>query len=203
MSNGTDQSRKLGVVILCGGQSRRFGSPKAAVLVEGLPLVERTGIIAEKLTSRLVLVGNLPDSLPTTGKRISDLEPGGGPLQGLLAGAAHFPGADLLVLSTDLPLLTVAHLKALLEVPANALVYFTSNRGQPSPLPAFYRREVMNTLIAAHEKGIRSLFRALHGVETACLQEETLQEEGLDPRGFYDFDTPADWEQLASILRAK
>jgi molybdopterin-guanine dinucleotide biosynthesis protein A len=76
-------------VILAGGSSRRFGSPKALALLDGVPLVEIAAHSLGSVVGQVVVSTNDPESLawlelPT----VPDRYPGRGPLAGIHAGLA-------------------------------------------------------------------------------------------------------------------
>ncbi len=103
-------------MVLAGGQSRRYGSPKGRARLAGVTLLERalailraagleTGVIANR-------VDDLPTSpLPATVSVRADLTPGAGPLGGLhaaLSWARERRDAGVFLLGCDLPLVPPA-----------------------------------------------------------------------------------------------
>jgi molybdopterin-guanine dinucleotide biosynthesis protein A len=89
--------------IFAGGQSRRFGSDKAAVEIAGVALIDRVAGLLRPQVDRMVVVGRNWPGLA----RVDDLpSPGLGPL-GALAGALAFAAKsgfdDVLTSGCDLP----------------------------------------------------------------------------------------------------
>jgi molybdenum cofactor guanylyltransferase len=77
--------RLLGAV-LAGGQSRRFGSDKAAALLDGRALMDHVIARLAPQSAGLVIVGRVHDTLPS----LTDAPAGGqGPLAGLNAALCH------------------------------------------------------------------------------------------------------------------
>ena len=115
--------KRLGA-IFAGGQSRRFGVDKAAVLIDGIALIDHVAAALRPQCETLVIVGRAWRDLPS----VDDVPRAGlGPL-GALAGALRHAEAagfdDVLTAGCDLPQLA-ANLAAILE-PAPAVI-----KGQP------------------------------------------------------------------------
>lgn len=120
--------------ILCGGRSSRFGSDKALAEVDGGLLAARiiAAMRAGGLDPVVAVGGSAGDRLgiPT----LPDRHPDQGPLAGL-ATALSWAGTGLVVVtSCDVPLLTAAHVTALVEAADadTAAVARVEGRSQPS-----------------------------------------------------------------------
>ncbi|MFW5951113.1 MAG: molybdenum cofactor guanylyltransferase, partial [Gemmatimonadota bacterium] len=94
-------------VILAGGQSRRYGSPKALAEVGGARIIDRVRTALERTTTDVVLSANEPELFQDLGlPTFPDARPGLGPLAGiytalLRAREAGRPG--ILVVACDMP----------------------------------------------------------------------------------------------------
>jgi molybdenum cofactor guanylyltransferase len=101
-------------VILAGGASARFGSPKGLARVGGVRIVDRVAEALREAAGPLVLVANDPEAddwLPGVA-RMADAIPGGGGLSGVHAALAH-ARRPVLVVAWDMPFVTTALLRAL------------------------------------------------------------------------------------------
>ncbi len=96
---------RLGVIILAGGPASRMGRDKAELDWNGRSPVDRLAQVSAALgTEAVVTVGAGNYGLP----RVVETPMGGGPVAGIVAGAAHLAriGVDrLLVLAVDAPTL--------------------------------------------------------------------------------------------------
>ncbi|MFI5274966.1 MAG: molybdenum cofactor guanylyltransferase, partial [Ktedonobacterales bacterium] len=86
---GTTHAATIGVV-LAGGQSRRMGASKAALLIGGEPLLRHvTRRLAEALPAVLVVGTPALAALVPSLTLLADRRPGVGPLAGIEAALAH------------------------------------------------------------------------------------------------------------------
>jgi molybdopterin-guanine dinucleotide biosynthesis protein A len=116
--------------VLTGGKSRRFGSPKALFVVEGVPMAVRVGqALMSAGCSPVIAVGDVPGlatvwpagsagsagSLDVYGPVVADRYPGEGPLGGILT-ALEVCSADVITVACDLPWLTSTEVQRLCAV---------------------------------------------------------------------------------------
>lgn len=188
----------LGAVILCGGQSRRMGRPKAWLPFGGEFLLQRITRIAAEACSPIVVVAapdqelpNLPDHVLITRDPVSHR----GPLQGIAAGLAALPiEVDLAyATATDAPFLVPAWVRRLSELIGDADLAIPKIAGFLQPMAALYRRAnvrpAAERLLAADR--LRPVFLA-DEVATRVVEEHELR--GVDPllQTLHNLNTPLD-----------
>lgn len=184
------------VLVLAGGASRRMGTDKRAVPIDGTPMLLRT---IERLVGSPVLVvidpRHPPDPpLPAHVRILADTRPGEGPFAALEAGLAAVADPIVVVIAADMPWIEPAVLRLLatrLEAQADADVACLADEDGARPLPLAVRRAPtlarLTPLLDAGERRLRALLPgALVLPPDAWLP--------LDPdRGtLRDVDTPAD-----------
>lgn len=178
--------------VLCGGASRRMGTDKATLVLDGAPMAARVARALHAAgVDEVLAVGGGPDlaeALRGEGVRIvADDLPGAGPLVGVVTALRHAAGRPVLVVGCDLlapsPDAMRACLAALASSVADVAVATTADRLQwvhaawsPGALPA---------LEAALAEGQRAIHRA-----AATLRVEPVT--GVDPEALADADTPDD-----------
>jgi len=113
--------RALTGILLAGGASTRFGSPKAQAVFEGETLQDRAWRLLGEACAEQVLVGPGDD-------------PGTGPVAAIAAGLRRATHEVAVVIPVDMPLLTVDALHALAHACRDAAV------AQHGPLPCAIRR---------------------------------------------------------------
>ena len=90
--------------VLAGGQGRRLGQDKAAVQLDGSTLVERGLSTLQTVFADVVLISPPRKSLNRLAIEIvPDIQPGRGPLGGIVTAIRHAAGRAVFVLACDLP----------------------------------------------------------------------------------------------------
>lgn len=176
---------KPAAVILAGGRSSRFGSDKAQALVAGRTMLEHVVTAAAPLTDPILVVGGA-GPCPPPARRIADREPGGGPVQAVVAALAHLSGRDWLLLACDLPYLTPVALAPLIApLPAGPHARLVVLAGRRQYLASFWTADCAAAFTAAQAAGERALRRVAERVGV-----HTLDEAAVEPHCFADVDTP-------------
>ena len=175
-------------VILAGGRASRFGGrPKGLEYVGGRRIADRVLDALRSVTSDVVLAGADEEVARALGVRaVADAGAGLGPLGGI-AGALAATGNDVLVVAWDMPWVTAAALRPLLESPADGTGNAWRVGGEVEPLCALYRQRALAPLRAMLAAGER---RARAGAEALGLT--LLDASGLDARTFASINTPGD-----------
>lgn len=185
----------LSAFILAGGKSRRMGTDKAFVMLEGRTLLSRLLDIARQLTSNVHIIGD-PAKFTPFAPTIEDIFPRCGPLGGIHA-ALRSSRTDMnVILAVDVPFVSLALLDYLTSRATSSVASVTVARaaGGFQPLCAVYRRSFTdaaeNALRAGHYK-IDTLFAQ---ATTQVVEEAELEASGFSSRIFRNLNTP---EELA------
>lgn len=166
-------------VLLVGGASRRFGSPKALARFGSETLAERAWRILGEAFERRLAVGKGDIELPFP-VVVEPAEPQA-PLAGVVAGLHAAPTDDAVFLPVDCPLVTPALLRQLGERRAVT---------QTGPLPGAYSKADLPEL----ELRLASDDLSLRGVNPRLLD--------ADPRLLANANTPAELSALEQDLAA-
>jgi molybdenum cofactor guanylyltransferase len=167
-------------VLLLGGASRRFGSPKALARFRGELLAERAHQLLGAACADVIVVGKTSDALPLPFPVLDDGSELRAPIVGVAAGLRLAPTELCVFLPTDMPWVTPGLLRAL----ANAAVGLDAAVPRTGPLPGAYRRSAL----AALERRIAAGSLALRD---ALVELRTCEVE-LDERLLGNVNTPAD-----------
>jgi molybdopterin-guanine dinucleotide biosynthesis protein A/2-polyprenyl-3-methyl-5-hydroxy-6-metoxy-1,4-benzoquinol methylase len=161
--------RGLTGVLLAGGASTRFGSPKSEAVFDGETLFDRAWrVLGEACDERLVVgPGGLAD-------------PGTGPVAAIAAGLRAATHDLAVVVPVDMPLLTADALRALAAGCRDAAV------GPRGPLPC----AVSTSAVGAFETGERRLRAVLSTLDTALVE--------LDDSLLANVNEPQELAQLMS-----
>ena len=176
--------------ILTGGASRRMGSDKALMLVDGEPLVARVAAALEMAgASSVTAIGGDTVRIGALGiTALADTYPGEGPLGGIVQALAD-AGRDesiVVVVACDLPWLTADAVRGLLDaVTGDVDVAVACVDGHRQPVVAAWVRSVGPQLSVAFARGERSPLRVLDQLRVADV-------EMTDPSWVRDVDRPED-----------
>jgi molybdopterin-guanine dinucleotide biosynthesis protein A len=189
----------LGVVILCGGESRRMGRPKAWLPFGAEWLLQRVVRLVTGVAQDVAVVaapGQVLPPLPASVIVARDPVRGRGPLQGLAAGLAALPEHVELAYATatDVPFLDPEWIKLLLRVIGNHDLAMPYCQGFHHPLAALYRRSRALPAIAELLRAdrLRPVF-LMEALSTRVVTEPELRE--IDPGlgTLRNLNTPEDY----------
>jgi len=168
-------------VLLVGGASRRFGSPKALAQLEGETLAER-GFrpLREAFGTEPIAIGKGADALPLPFPVHDDGSEIRAPIVGVAAALRLAPTELVVVVPTDMPWVSAALLRSL----AGAATSHDAAIVETGPLPGAFRRSglpVLERRIAAGELTLREA--------AAELGAAVVEADGAELR---NVNTPAD-----------
>ena len=180
--------------VLCGGASRRMGTDKALVAVDGVPMLRRVAVALRRAAACQVACVGSADSAGTHARRrgalaglqvvaVDDDHPGEGPLGGILTALRTAPedievvlvvACDLLVPSPSAFAATVAALgEGDVAVPQGT-----------EWLHAAWHRRAEPVLAKQFAAGERAVHRAVTGLDVVVVD--------IDPMACRDADVPED-----------
>jgi molybdopterin-guanine dinucleotide biosynthesis protein A len=169
-------------VLLVGGASTRFGSPKALAQFGGETLAERGWRVLGEACDERIAVGKVADGLELPFELVDDGTAVRAALAGVVAGLRAATHDVAVVLPVDVPLITAAALRQLATACRDAAV-------TPSgPLPGAYRRTALPSLARALAAGRLRARDALAGLDVAVVE--------LDEALFANVNTRDDLRRL-------
>ncbi len=194
-------------VLVCGGDSSRFGQDKRILVINGKTLIE-SGL--EKLSAMCKEVmlaprtkNNLPKFLlPGSFKIIEDAPKVKGPMAAISAALLHAKYENILILGCDFPFVSIRFLQYLIDIaisnPAKIVVCKLHDVLQP--LVAVYKKNIANTLSLWQQdkknysiKNFLVYNRDLIYVVDKC---DIVDFE----RELFNLNTPSDYEKLKLML---
>jgi len=169
-------------ILLVGGASRRFGSPKAFAELDGETLAERAWRTLGEACDERFAVGKAADGLPLPFELLDDGTEVRAPIAGLVAGLRAAGNDVTVALPVDVPGLRAEHLFELAARCADAAVPPTG------PLPGAYGRSALPVLERCLAAGTLALRDALEELDSRIVD--------LDPDVLVNVNTPADLQRL-------
>jgi molybdopterin-guanine dinucleotide biosynthesis protein A len=151
-------------ILLVGGASTRFGSPKAVARLDGETLAERAWRVLGKACDERLAVGKRADELALPFELVDDGTETRAALAGIVTGLRAAPTELVVVLPVDTPLVTPEVLHELAEACADAAVT------QTGPLPAAFGKTALPVLERRLTAQELALHEALAELETRQIQ---------------------------------
>ena len=185
--------------ILAGGHASRFGGrDKSALIVGGLPILDRQMAELEAVSDDVMLVVGecAPATVPARIRVVRDRVPECGPLGGLdtaLAAARH----DALVLvACDMPFVTARLLGHLLSLTSEADAIVPRTERGYHPLCAAYTRACQPAIAQRLDRRQLRMMDFLADVRVRVVSAKELQALGDHHRLLANVNTPAEYDGL-------
>jgi aminoglycoside 6-adenylyltransferase len=176
-------------ILLVGGASERFGSPKALAPFRGETLAERGWRVLHEVCDEVLAIGKHGDALELPLPVLDDGSAERAPVFGLTAGLRAAANDVCIVLPVDAPLVTADLLRTLadnLAVP------------QTGPLPGAYSKKMLHELESRVARGELSL----RGVNSTVLQVDESLLLNVNTRMELMAAAVADWAREQDDVRA-
>jgi molybdopterin-guanine dinucleotide biosynthesis protein A len=194
-----------GGIVLCGGESKRMGRPKAWLPFGGETMLGRViRLLAEEAHPVVVVAAPGQDvpPLPAGVSLIRDEVKGRGPLQGLLAGLKALSNqVEAAYLSScDVPFLCPAFIRRMLDLLGNRAICVPYVDGYHHPMAAVYRMDVIDAVSRLiSENRMRPVF-LFESVSTRIVEARELID--VDPAmiSLRNLNTPEEYQKALAEL---
>ncbi|MGE5537851.1 MAG: molybdenum cofactor guanylyltransferase [Gemmatimonas sp.] len=182
-------------LILAGGASRRMGSDKAFVEVEGVPLIVRVHrVVAPLFADVLVAAGReTPGRGPFPARVVYDEIPGQGPLGGVLAGVRAATTPWVFAFACDMPNLDPRVIERIARERADGvLAVVPESEGGVESCHALYSRAALPAIEDALREGERAPHRLFKRIGARVIPKADIA--AVDPafRSLANLNTPDD-----------
>lgn len=189
------------VAILAGGQSRRMGTDKSFVLLNGKPLLQHVIERVSKLNLPVILIANQIEKYSGFGLPVvSDVMADTGSLGGIYTAIQHGDVNRTLCVACDMPRLNPTLLNYLLGQSSDADAVVPMVAGTAHPLHAVYRQTCLSVMQAQIMGGDLAIHRVFPQVDTRFVSEDMLRLLDPDLQSLVNVNTP---EELAIYQEAK
>jgi molybdopterin-guanine dinucleotide biosynthesis protein A len=179
--------------ILAGGASRRMGTDKARLSLDGKLFIERIAEILHSVASRVVVVGHNFEDLGL--RSISDIHPQWGALGGIHTALTNAHAEWALVTACDLPFVTSALFERLFKLrDKHEAVVPVQPDLIPQPLCAFYEvTPCLEHTIDLIDEGRRRPLDLLERVNTKWVNFVEVEDLPGAEKFFVNINTPEDY----------
>jgi molybdopterin-guanine dinucleotide biosynthesis protein A len=199
---------RVGGIVLCGGQSKRMGRPKAWLPFAGEIMLARVVRLLGEAVSPIVVVA-APDQevppLPAEIAVVRDEEKGRGPLQGLAAGLTALRGqVEAAYLSScDVPFLQPAFVRRLIDLLGEHVICVPRVGEYHHPLAAVYRIEIVEAVHQLLAKDRLRPFFLFEAVPTRVVEAAELADVDPTFQTLRNLNTPEDYEAALREVAAE
>ena len=184
----------ISAIILAGGESRRMGSSKALLSLDGQPLIARTAACLRPLADELIVVTNTPEAYQFlvadfAARLIPDALPARSALVGLYSGLRMARGDLALAVACDMPFLNPALLGFMLTL-AQAVDDLLE------PLHAVYRPASCTPAVERHLlAGDRRMISFYAAVQVCQVTAADVARFDPGRLSFVNVNTPEEWKR--------
>jgi molybdopterin-guanine dinucleotide biosynthesis protein A len=190
-------------VLLVGGRSSRMGSPKAALLFDGEPLLVHLVRRLSAVFPEVVVVRAPGQELPlpsdTSAKVVEDAVTDQGPVAGICAGLAAVRRSLAFVVTCDVPFLDPRLGAWMVSLADGFDVVVPVWEGRLNPLQAVYRTRVQPLLEEQLAQGRRRPVDLYDRVPVRKVSEAEIRERDPEGRSFLNMNTPDEYEQALAL----
>lgn len=202
MLRSTSRIAENAAIVLCGGESRRMGQPKALLKLGKRAFLECVVDTVSEVCGKVIVVAAPGQSLPAMPGHVlvvRDAVAFGGPLSGLATGLAALPRQMefAFVTGTDTPLLRPAVVAAILASARGHEIAIPFDGTHHQPLAAAYRVDFVSNrcreLLARNRHRLSDLLTDSDAVEIGL---ESFRNIDPDLASFRNVNTPEDYRAL-------
>jgi molybdopterin-guanine dinucleotide biosynthesis protein A len=184
-------------VILTGGDSRRMGQDKAALLFGEDSLLQHVITLVQPLFGDVIISVRQPRTEITL-PQVCDNPAHRGPLAGLAAGLQRTKTPWVFAVACDMPFIERAVIERLAQFREGHQAVVPMVQGYPQPLLAYYSADCLAEMLAClNGDGKHSLRELLDRLQVRYVSEDELLMADSALRSFVDLDTPED------VMKAK
>ena len=169
--------------------------------IGGQRLIRRVIDRLSLLGNDIIVVTSSTDQLPDLGlRRVVDIYPGKGALGGIYSGLKESPSFHSLVVACDMPFLSVALLRYLMELSPGFDVVIPRVEQLVEPLHAIYSKNCLEPIEAMLQKNNLKIDGLFDRVKVRYVEEPEI--ERFDPQhlSFFNINSEADLEHARSLL---
>jgi len=188
-------------IILAGGESRRMGTDKALLDINGRPMIEHVLAVFAGLFKKTIIVTNTPDRYRMYGVELtSDVLDIRGPLTGIYSGLLRSRDEYNFVAACDMPFLNPRLIAYMGELAAghDAVVPMFGG-GFLEPLHAIYRKGIFPVIemqVRKQDRRIRGMF---DHIQVRYVTEEEIVRFDPLKKSFRNLNTPKEYKEAVCL----
>ncbi|NWF77989.1 MAG: molybdenum cofactor guanylyltransferase [Chloroflexi bacterium] len=194
-------------IILAGGKSSRLGRNKALQTIGGKTLiqwiVDRLAILSTEIIIATAHGEAIPCSSAVTIRTVADVYPGKGPLGGIHAGLMASSSSRAIVVSCDIPFLSVGLLKYMTQICPAFDVVVPRIKDKIEPLCAVYSQNCLAHLQKLLEQDKRQIRKLFSMVKVKYVEEDEINRFDPEHLSFFNINSQAELERARKLAAEK
>ncbi len=191
-------------VILAGGDSKRFGSPKALLKLEDKPIIELIASRLKECFGEIIVVTNQPElfqhmKVRLTGDVITSCKKSS--LRGLHAGLYYSSHKRNFVIACDMPFVNLELIKYMHAYTENHHIVVPCVDNYLQPLYAFYSKECFDTIeknLRAGKLKIADLYKEF---DVKYIPKEIIYNFDPEEKVFFNINTHHDYAKVQENIK--
>jgi len=197
--------KEISAILLAGGKSKRFGSSKRDIVINGQTLLEGAVRKLRKIFQDIVIVLSPNETLSSFQKLVVyDEAEGEGPLMGIYTGLKSIKNEKSMVMPVDTPFVSVEFVEYLVECSNDFdAVIPLWNKGL-EPLVGVYSQAVIDDLQNWKESGNKMaphlFLGSLSKQRINFIYESDIRKFGNPEKLFLNINTPEDLKKAQSLI---
>lgn len=188
-------------VILAGGESRRMGSDKSLLPIQGARFIDHVYSRMAALFDEVVIVTNSPELYSEIDcRKVPDLYYAQGALAGVHSGLAHAGNEQIFVVGCDMPFISARVVRHICAQASRGDLVIPNSSGGHEPLHALYDKSCLSAMEQVLDGGQRRIMLFFDQVKVVEISSKKIKE--LDPgeKSFQNINTPEDYFRLRGTL---
>jgi len=180
--------------VLAGGKSSRMGRDKALLVLDGVPFIEHIARTLQQVLARVMIVSDHGEDYRFLGLPIyADIYKNCGPLAGVHSALTHSTTDSLFIVSCDLPMLTPAIVRYVVDLKKHGDVTLLSTENNLQPLCGLYKRHCLPVVEKHLKQAQYSVLRCLQEMRTVIPSSSLATANSSHPP-LMNVNTPYDYE---------
>lgn len=183
--------------VMAGGRSRRMERDKALLPWGTGTLLDWTIARLREVASEVLILCGPERRYAEAGPEVDvDVRPDAGPLGGLETGLLRLAEGDGLFLGVDMPFVTPALLRGLVDLAPGFDAVVPVSGGRPQPLCAVYTAACLPGVRASLDRNERPMTSFWKAVRVRVVEDDELTAYGDPATLFLNLNTPEDYERV-------
>lgn len=188
-------------IILAGGESRRMGSDKSLLPIQGARFIDHVYTRIAALFDEVIIVTNSPELYGEIDcRKVPDIYYAQGALAGVHSGLAHARKEHIFVVGCDMPFISAEVVQKICSHADEGDLVIPHSSSGHEPLHALYSKSclpAMEQVLDAGQKRIMQFFDQVKLVELSAAEIARLDPQG---QSFQNINTPEDYFRLRGTL---